>query len=400
MADKNKFSKWYKERIESNPEFPPGHVWEDIKDDLDIADTWQRIDQKLNREKRVRTYIFSGIAAAAVFAFLLLADIPFVMNPALPDYSDEILITEKQSSELSPVVFDQKEGVAFPDKNFEPASNVMAQRLRNKEMIESSPVNRSLGKNLNTADLKRINSKISLLNEGNKFSSMPLFAMTEKTTAETEKEITETENSKNNYYFGFSGQMNNSLMLSNKTIYSINESPYSQVRPQQSGRIGLVAGLKLSERLGVQTEFYVNNLKGQTFREYRDGQLIDNQIQLGYSSLQFISDYKFIKSSQKLPFSHHILLGLYGSYLKNASQSYLMQEEDPLSEYKKFDAGFIIGYSLQTSIMQNVSISADIRLDPGIINIYEGSSYLPKEFNRTYNSSFLVGLSFTYNFQR
>ncbi len=399
MADNNKFSKWYKERIESNPEFPPGHVWEDIKDDLDIADTWQRIDQKFTREKRIRTYIFSGIAAAAVFGFLLLVDIPPVMNPALPDYSDEILITEKQSSELSPVVFDQEEEVAFPDKNIVHGNDVMAQRIRNKEMIESSPVNRPLEK-LNTADLKRINSKIRLLNEGNESSSMPLFAMTEKTIAETEKEISEPVNSKNTYYFGLSGQMNNSLMLSNKTIYSINESPYSQVRPQQSGRIGLVAGLKLSERFGAQAEFYINNLKGQTFREYRDGELIDNQIQLGYSSLQLISDYKFIKSSQKLPFSHHILLGVYGSYLKNASQSYLMQEEDPLSEYKKFDAGFIIGYSLQTSIMQNVNISADLRLDPGIINIYEGSSYLPKEFNRTYNSSFLVGLSFTYNFQR
>jgi len=399
MADNNKFSKWYKERIESNPEFPPGHVWEDIKDDLDIADTWQRIDQKFTREKRIRTYIFSGIAAAAVFGFLLLVDIPPVMNPALPDYSDEILITEKQSSELSPVVFDQEEEVAFPDKNIVHGNDVMAQRIRNKEMIESSPVNRPLEK-LNTADLKRINSKIRLLNEGNESSSMPLFAMTGKTIAETEKEISEPVNSKNTYYFGLSGQMNNSLMLSNKTIYSINESPYSQVRPQQSGRIGLVAGLKLSERFGAQAEFYINNLKGQTFREYRDGELIDNQIQLGYSSLQLISDYKFIKSSQKLSFSHHILLGVYGSYLKNASQSYLMQEEDPLSEYKKFDAGFIIGYSLQTSIMQNVNISADLRLDPGIINIYEGSSYLPKEFNRTYNSSFLVGLSFTYNFQR
>src|SRR6056297_429851 len=399
MADNNKFSKWYKERIESNPEFPPGHVWEDIKDDLDIADTWQRIDQKFTREKRIRTYIFSGIAAAAVFGFLLLVDIPPVMNPALPDYSDEILITEKKSSELSPVVFDQEEEVAFPDKNIVHGNDVMAQRIRNKEMIESSPVNRPLDR-LRSADLKRINSKISLLNEGNESSSMPLFAMTEKTIAETEKEISEPVNSKNTYYFGLSGQMNNSLMLSNKTIYSINESPYSQVRPQQSGRIGLVAGLKLSERFGAQAEFYINNLKGQTFREYRDGELIDNQIQLGYSSLQLISDYKFIKSSQKLPFSHHILLGVYGSYLKNASQSYLMQEEDPLSEYKKFDAGFIIGYSLQTSIMQNVNISADLRLDPGIINIYEGSSYLPKEFNRTYNSSFLVGLSFTYNFQR
>src|SRR6056297_136973 len=397
MADNNKFSKWYKERIESNPEFPPGHVWEDIKDDLDIADTWQRIDQKFTREKRIRTYIFSGIAAAAVFGFLLLVDIPPVMNPALPDYSDEILITEKQSSELSPVVFDQEEEVAFPDKNIVHGNDVMAQRIRNKEMIESSPVNRPLEK-LNTADLKRINSKIRLLNEGNESSSMPLFAMTGKTT--DEEEIKDPGSNKNTYYFGFSGQMNNSLMLSNKTIYSINESPYSQVRPQQSGRIGLVAGLKLSERFGAQAEFYINNLKGQTFREYRDGELIDNQIQLGYSSLQLISDYKFIKSSQKLPFSHHILLGVYGSYLKNASQSYLMQEEDPLSEYKKFDAGFIIGYSLQTSIMQNVNISADLRLDPGIINIYEGSSYLPKEFNRTYNSSFLVGLSFTYNFQR
>lgn len=398
MSGEKEFSKWYKERIENNPEFPPENVWEDIQDDLDVSDTWERIDRKFRRERRQKNIAISGIAAAAIIALLLLIDTGAFLTPSVSKHSEEILLSEEKAPGEKITLPQYDEHIELPEthKNIDdPEKSILAQQIFTKQSKEKHGSEKRI--NIASNGFDKIRPKEQLLEEPI-FTTEGIFAQLGDTEAET-KDI-EKQKDKTNYYLGFSGQMSSSLLLSNKTLYSINQSPYSQVRPGQSNRFGILAGVRLSERFSTQTELYLNSTKGQTFREYQGGELIENQIQLSYSSLQLLTDYKFIKASQKLPFSHHILIGAYGSYLKNVSQSYLFAEADPNAEYKEYDAGLIVGYSLHAHLVKNINISADFRLDPGIINIYEGSTYLPKEFNKTFNSALHIGLSFSYNLSK
>ncbi len=398
MSEKREFSKWYKERIENNPEFPPGNVWGDIQDELDVSDTWEKIDRKFRRERRQKNITISGIAAAAIIALLLLIDTGAFLTPAVSNHSGEILLSEEKSSRGKITIRQSDKNIEIQEINKpidDPGRSILAQQIFAKQSKEKYGREKRISITLNDPD--KISPKEQLLVEPI-LPTEDMFAQLGDNEFETEE--IEKQKDKTNYYLGFSGQISSSLMLSNKTLYSINQSPYSQVRPGQSNRFGVLAGIRLSERFSTQTEFYLNSIKGQTFREYQGGELIENQIQLSYSSLQLLTDYKFIKGSPKLPFSHHILIGAYGSYLKNVSQSYLLAEADPNAEYKEYDAGLIVGYSLQAHLIKNINISADFRLDPGIINIYEGSTYLPKEFNKTFNSALHIGLSFSYNLSK
>src|SRR6056297_1667992 len=70
MKNKDKFTEWYKQQIESNPYDPPESVWNNIHNELDVDNVWQRISSHLQKEQR-RELIPYLAAASAILLFFL-----------------------------------------------------------------------------------------------------------------------------------------------------------------------------------------------------------------------------------------------------------------------------------------------------------------------------------------
>jgi hypothetical protein len=192
--------------------------------------------------------------------------------------------------------------------------------------------------------------------------------------------------------------MGNSWLLSDKTIHSIRKSPYSSASPETGNSYGIIAGMPLSERFDLQLEALITNESGQKYREYINGQVTHNQIQLNYTTLNMAARYEVIRSSFKLPLSHHLVVGAYGSYLKNARQLTNGETENIRGAYKNYNLGLVMGYELSTPIASGYTLSAGVRLNPGFINIYDGTQSLPARFNKTYSTTLSLHLSLKYNF--
>ncbi|MFP4018951.1 MAG: outer membrane beta-barrel protein [Bacteroidales bacterium] len=396
----DKFKYWYKKKIEESEEMPPEAVWENIQDQLDIENTWDNIKEELDREDKVivlRKASYTLAAAAAILLLILIlmppkleqrstSPITETTNPYINIQNSEtgnqpVHSTDNETDEkLTANIIDQfnrksnvlnEPGFTKSEKDREqPAKEYIAEFLNSYPV--SLPVEKNPKGNLQSSSQKNINK-----------ASIP------------EEEV--MENNKPEYFVGTSGNFTNSWLLSNKTMNSIRNSPYSSANPQRNNSFSLFGGVNLNERLSLQLEALIEKSNGQNYKEYLNGKFINNQIQLNYSALQLAGKYKFIKEGKNIPVSHNLVFGVYASYLNNANQSINDEEENIRNRYKNYDLGALFGYEIDSKLSHNLILSTGVRIDPGLINIYTGSEDIPSEFNKTYTTSLSLQVSLKYN---
>jgi hypothetical protein len=399
MKEDKHFRDWYKRRIESHSERPPEEIWEKIQDDLDIDNAWQHISAELKHQGRIVFLRHMGYAAAAAAAVILFILMLVPSQIAENNYYKHTQTVENKTypAPLTSIGEAEEINTAATRNNREnrlreKMISSLEQPLQGPELIMNE--NESVSNTDNTPEpgLTHLNSGDIRLayNQGNPKNII----QTERT-----REIPKLDNEEppvRSFYVGTSGQFSNSWLLSNKTLYSIRESPYSSVEPARNNAISIMAGLSFTDRFDMQFESQFNNNSGQIYNEYVNGDFITNQIQLKYTSFILSGRYRFIKESKHIPVSHHIVVGTYGSYLQHAYQDINQNTENIRGSYKNYDLGLIIGYEIDSKLTRSLVLSTGARIDPGLINIFKGSDDLPADFNRTYTTSLGVQVSLKY----
>ncbi|MGM0497005.1 MAG: outer membrane beta-barrel protein [Bacteroidota bacterium] len=399
MENKDKLTEWYKQQIESNPYDPPESVWNNIHDELDVDNVWQRISSKLQKEQR-RELIPYLVAASAILLFFLFY--PFQNQQSYNLAENEI---NKNFPNLEATSGQNKTRNIYSKKGFIGESGEFVSSAFNtlntdgnftasipEEREESIPDNETTMQN----ELTKLNYHSSGLPE---IQSTPKLALHQPLQPEQKSTQPDEEKKfKPQFYAGVSGELGKSWLLSNKTIYSMTNSPFSSANPSNESSFGFNGGVKISERWAFELGASFNGNKGQVYKEYTDGQLVTNQISLNYSSLNMKGRYKFISKTKNLPVSHNLVFGTYMGSLSNASQKIESSSNNIKSDYKNFDLGLLIGYEFDAQILPNYTLSTGIQIDPGLINIYKGNEELPASFNKTYNASIGVNISIKRNF--
>jgi len=388
---------WYQTSIEEPGEEPPEQVWNNIQDGLDIDDTWVRIAHELDRKwkKRTRQLVYA-LAAAVMLLFALQIFLP--TREPLPLGKSETNTQQPPAQPEQDAAVSQRprqEQLAL-SRERQSDNNVPANKESEKPGKKDPSTEEAVGEELPNAPsnlLAKASTLEMALDVDLNTQAAPITDQgTSVTQAQPEKKSTPVR-----YYAGISGEIGNSWLLSNKTIYSIRKSPYSSASPETGKSYGIMGGAALNEHLDLQAEALFTNESGQRYKEYTDGQVLNNQIQLNYSSLKIAGRYEIIGSSFQLPVSHHLVLGVYGSYLKNARQLTDGKTENIKGAYKNYNLGMVAGYELDTHIAPNYTLSAGLRFNPGFINIYEGTSMLPAQFNKTYSSSVNINIALKYS---
>ncbi len=400
---------WYGQGITQNAEEPPEEVWNNIQDDLDIEDSWEHISEKLDQNTGKRRKLIFYAAAAALLAFLVLQVFsPFEKNLPFSDTQQEYVSGQDNGGRVGP----EEGGIPAADSaagpqeqmagDIEPTTGQAEEAQAEKIVAEEEPsaekpekerelLARSEQPTMNKKSPETIRFQVA---SDADIRTMSQTRMDFSTAAKEEKPQTDQ---KARYYVGITGETGQSWLLSQKTLYSIRKSPYSTASPNRGRSFGIVGGVKFNDRLSVQLEGMIQNESGQNYREYLDGQVINNQIYLDYSSLDIMGRYQILQHNFPFPLSHHAVLGLYGSYLKNARQKLNGNIENLRSAYKNYDLGVILGYEFDTRLSPDFIITTGFRVDPGFINIYEGVPNLPADLNRTYSSSIKLNISLKYN---
>jgi len=400
MENKDQFKEWYKNKIESNPYDPPEDVWNSIHDELDIENVWQRISHQLYEDrKKILQRTIPYAAAAAILLLLLLLN-PFKqqrtydlanneLNKNFPGLNKSLKQeTDKQGDLAAQRAISEEQSSAFI------ASDISIPSIRPTASITVSSITKEEENDRVLSDLQKLNTLPANLDAS---LPQPMIAARdiddETTSAEKEK-----EKSQSDFYAGLSGELGKSWLLSNKTIYSITESPYSSANPSNDNAFGFLGGVKLNDKWSVELATILNDNRGQIYREYLDGQLVSNKYNLKYSSFSIKGRYKIISKTLELPVSHNIIFGTYMGYLNNASQIIESESNNIKPDYRNYDLGLLIGYEIDSQILPNYTLSTGIQIDPGLINIYKGNEELPASFNKTYNASIGVSISLKRNF--
>jgi hypothetical protein len=401
MDNKDRFTEWYKQEIESNPYDPPENVWNNIQDDLDVENVWQRISHQLYEDrKKILQRTIPYAAAAAILLLLLLLN-PFkpqksydlannVLNknfPGLYQYSEQDKDIQGDFTAKRDTSEEQTTAYLAADLST-PETNLTAS-LTASSVVQEKENDRTL------SDLQKLSSLPADID-----ASLPQTMISASNNTDDEITSSEKENEKSQpeFYAGLSGELGKSWLLSNKTIYSITESPYSSANPANESSFGFLGGVKINDKWSVELATILNDNRGQIYREYLDGQLVTNKYNLKYSSFSIKGRYKIISKTLNLPVSHNIIFGTYMGYLNNASQIIESESNNIKPDYRNYDLGLLIGYEIDSQILPNYTLSTGIQIDPGLINVYRGNEELPANFNKTYNASVGVSITIKRNF--
>jgi hypothetical protein len=406
--DQNLFS-WYGQGITNNAEDPPEAVWENIQDDLDIEDSWNKISEKLDHDKKKRINPLFYAAAAVLLIFIVLQVFsPFENRTPFSETQKEYVseqdnaeaaVPEEGRTPVADTTSESRERIASGNvepKPEKPKTEATAFDFEEKKSSSDKPIQernllaRSEQFNFSKANPVNIEFKVSTDAD---LRNIPQHSQGFSATEEEES----SSSRKPDYYVGMTGEMGQSWLLSQKTLYSIRKSPYSSASPNRGRSFGIVGGIRINDRLSLQMEGLIQDESGQSYREYADGEVVNNEIHLDYTSLDILGRYEVFKRSFSLPLSHHVVMGFYGSYLKDARQVLNGSSKNLRPAYKNYDIGMILGYEFDTQITPNFIISTGFRFDPGFINIYDGVPGLPADFNKTYSSSINLNVSFKYN---
>jgi hypothetical protein len=401
MNNKDRFTEWYKNKIESNPHDPPESVWNNIQDDLDVENVWQRISHQLyDDRKKILQRSIPYAAAAAILLLLLL------LNPFKPQRTYDLADSQlnKNFPSLNQTLKHEKniqeDFTGQVTNSEEKSAAYLASDLKTPETnltasLTAASVTKEKENDRTLSNLQKLNTLPADINASLPPAMIAASSITEDETTSSQKE---NEKAQPVFYAGLSGELGKSWLLSNKTIYSITESPYSSANPTNESAFGFLGGIKLNDKWSVELATILNDNRGQIYREYLNGQLVTNKFNLKYSTFSIKGRYKIIPKTLNLPVSHNLMVGTYVGYLNKASQSIESEKNNIKPDYRNYDIGLLIGYEIDSQILPNYTLSTGIQIDPGLINIYKGNEELPANFNKTYNASIGVSISIKRNF--
>jgi len=397
MKHKDQFTAWYKQKVESNPNDPPEEAWNNIQDELDINNVWQRISSQLNAEKKQIWKQRIGWYAAAAIILLFLILYPFTEQPSTHSFEQEL----QASIQNVDTPKNRQHTTTFPssadrfDRTVSEPTSVASTGMANDTSPASKPKPDENKPTQPSEELNLLNTIKSGIksNEG----GLNLAQLTEKTHATSELGEKEQSN-KPRFYAGVSGELGKSWLLNNKTFYSMTRSPYSSADASSQSAFGVSGGIQINPKWAVEVTTYFNGNHGQIYREYIDGKLVTNSIDLNYATFNLKGRYQLFSKTLQFPVAHNLLFGTYVGYLSSASQNMESTSNNIKTDYRNYDIGLLIGYELDTPLFSNFILSTGVQIDPGLINIYQGNEQLPAHFNKTYNASIGVNISIKRNF--
>lgn len=200
------------------------------------------------------------------------------------------------------------------------------------------------------------------------------------------------------YYLGTGITLNSVYALNYDTYSGLDKSSLVSNVAQFGSDVSLIGGLNVSDTKGYQVELTLFKSRGQSFDSYVEGQLIRSRVDLAYSQVNFLWKRKIAKTafSNKYASSLNFLGGPYVAYLRSSSVSQNGIDAGTPNRFINYDAGLDFGIEYDLFFSKKWAATAGIRSSVGLVNIFAGTTKIPRDFNRTYNLSLGANIGLKY----
>lgn len=201
-----------------------------------------------------------------------------------------------------------------------------------------------------------------------------------------------------NLIIGNSFTLSNTWLLNSDTYNGFDKNNLNQTNFSFGNAYAALLGYSFSNKYTLQTEWLINNKQEQNYIIYCEGKQLQKQIKINYTNFNLLIKKKGNERTlkNKWPVTLNYIAGIQYGRIKSISRTVNDKTKSITHRYKKNNYSIILGAEYQLTIKQLWMVSAGIRADIGLRNIYAGTSKIPASFNRTYNSSLGVNIGVSY----
>lgn len=203
---------------------------------------------------------------------------------------------------------------------------------------------------------------------------------------------------KKNLVIGNSFTLSNTWLLNSDTYNGFDKNNLNQTNFSFGNAYAALLGYSFSNKYTLQAEWLINNKQEQDYVIYCEGKQLQKQIKINYTNFNLLIKKKGNERTlkNKWPVTLNYIAGIQYGRIKSISRTVNDKTKLITHRYKKNNYGIILGAEYQLTIKQLWLVSAGIRADIGLRNIYAGTATIPTSFNRTYNSSLGINVGVSY----
>lgn len=388
------FDNWYRNKIESSQEEPPQALWEEIQDDLDLAQVWNRLEGELHPAQSSRNKVFWSIAASV--AFLIAVGIwqflpqqgtqsPLGYQMLSPRWPNELNIRTQHHGPIKEVhqraTDTRSYSASFQgDRDVQPGEPAAHQPVALAELQTSEP----LGKLQRMLSLKAQPPVIP----------SPAPAAVIGFTEPTPLLVMETSPKTLSFLsLGVTGEFANTWQVNAKTLRGMQKSELTSTHASFVNNLGLVARASLSPAMSLRADFRFSAQSRQDYHEYIDGKYLATSLELDYAILSVMLSRRL--GAFHSP--HWLSAGLYTGHLKQAHQSFEGNLLTVKDQYSNTDFGIMAGYEYRVPVWKQVYVATGLFTRYGLLNAYSGNQQIPDYMNRTRNAALVFSVSVNYS---
>ena len=413
----------YRERIENYRPAPPDYSWEHIEQGLDVDHIWMKIEKRLNKKKALlQLRNFSSVILLVSIG--IIAVFQFIKPPA---EKVQPAISKTATADHQTTVHPQPSPVTAPGS--ETASATEEQRsvplvspqdkpsVNYPEPVITAPVENADAP-LVVPAVTEVLYFVSPLSSGsiphspvspdirNPVLDYHAFSLPDS--------LMLLDNRQNSWHFGLTGNLANTWLLNATTRDGFGHDPSYKTIFQAGYSLGIVAGWYSRNKSSIQLEALLIDKGGQRYRHYIGDRMEDQELTLSYLTGALLYKYRIgrslsfvipttspilkrrIKRRETLNNATNLIVGLYGSYLYDASEFMDDQKTDITPLYHNMDFGFITGLEFNYRIRNALTLAPGIRFNYGLTNIYKGNEMLPASSGKTHRGSVAFNLGIWY----
>jgi hypothetical protein len=388
--NKKDIIKLYRREVENRMETPPESCWEEIKNRLDIEETWDAIAFELDRilpdagRKKnigIRRPVLRLLAAASLLLFTLIYTSDSLREP---QSLSRFAAAEQIPDSYSGVTSMESSVAAVPEYRF---SDVKVQEISGSELSVPPLPEITFIYNITALESRRPFVKSNITDDYYITSDL-----SELSNSETGEGYPTAVLKKFSAGISFSGK--NTWMLSEETFDGLGKDNLNTTRASFLNDLGIIVGYSLNEKWSFKASGFLSSHNGQSYKQYINGLYSDKTYRLRYSSFELTAGRSLTRpfSPSKVRFS--VIAGGYVSYLHSAYKVLNNSDYNISAQYKPVDYGIIAGTDFQIPLYRNFGLMPGLRFKYGIPNIFAGQ--FPNDLRTVRNASleFRLGLMF------
>lgn len=433
---RNVFDREYRKWLQQLDVNDADSVWEAVEDQLDLVETWDRINTELDRVKPQRKRIiplpFLRIMEVAA-AILILVLIP-------------LLYLKEQDNNISGPALSHAEKAHTPDETLTPSGEALASSgevltppgraapYRTATVSSPgetvSPPGRAAPLHAGTAhsqgetvarygETPSLTAETVLLPDGTVpapektdpspgrtviknlepvITSLTGISTGDKTDLIASVIETTVPSKKTSGPFfrihdaGLMYSYKNTWLLNYETRNGLNPAKLGNTLPTFHHDLGITSTLVVKEKHDIGLELLLMSETGQNYQQYINASYVNRKITLNYFKLQAWYMWKH----RKIPGS--TIAGIYFARLGMAEEIQGDLKFSVRDDYRNHDYGLVLGYRLDVPLFNNIVMYPGIRFNYNLMNIFEGHTGTANIFKTTNNFTAGINVAFTYGF--